>query len=278
MNTGSSKERSIELPSWEEATAHVKGGTANALEKFIHHQEPAVFCGEDEFRAQLLDVLKQERGFWESEACQCIKCSSAEPLPAATGGDNNARCSECGMKLHDASEYHPFAACLMFRASGDRQVVLANLSAVIERAAQPPNAFDKCGYCGSSEFECIHCAARRTAQPPGAEVERMQKLFYLAAQQVIFFSTYDPVTDSWPDIGEFYCPCVNLSDTFAYACADGERLDDSEIDRLIRAHKEWGYDGVVAWASLIRKCEPIEPHRTPKYHEARAALTKSDAQ
>jgi hypothetical protein len=30
----------------------------------------------------------------------------------------------------------------------------------------PPNASDKCGYCGSSEFECIHCAARRTAQPP----------------------------------------------------------------------------------------------------------------
>jgi len=116
----------------------------------------------------------------------------------------------------------------------------------------------------------------RSAPPPVPdEVERMRKLFYLAAQEVIFFSAYDEKTDSWPKIDLFYAPCVNLSDTFAYACADGQRLDDSEIDRLIEAHKRWGYDGVVAWASLIRKCEPIEPRRTVPYYAARGALTKS---
>ena len=48
------------------------------------------------------------------------------------GGDQNAWCRECGMHLHDASEYHPYAACLMYKACGDRPTVLANLNAVLE--------------------------------------------------------------------------------------------------------------------------------------------------
>lgn len=107
-----------------------------------------------------------------------------------------------------------------------------------------------------------------------AEIERLRKLFWLAKEDVIFFSGYDEKTDSWPDIGLYWSPCVNLGDTFAYACADGERLDDSDIDRLIMAHKGWGYDGVVAWASLLRQSEPIPPLRTEKYHEARRALVQ----
>jgi hypothetical protein len=37
-----------------------------------------------------------------------------------------ARCTECGMWC-EPGEFHPFAACLMFRASADRRVVRANL-------------------------------------------------------------------------------------------------------------------------------------------------------
>lgn len=119
------------------------------------------------------------------------------------------------------------------------------------------------------------------APEPGAlqaEVDRMRKLFWLAKEEVIFFSGYDDKSDTWPNIDLYYSPCVNLGDTFAYACADGERLDDSEIDRLITAYKGWAYDGVVAWAALIRKCEPIKPRCTPQYHEARAALESGAAQ
>lgn len=128
---------------------------------------------------------------------------------------------------------------------------------------------------------CSNCSCGLPAEPPSddrAQNERLRKLFYLSAQDVIFFSTYDEKTDAWPEIGEFWSPCVNLSDTFGYACADGERLDDSQIDCLISAHKQWGYDGVVAWASLIRKSEPIEPRRTPEYFEARVALTTEGGQ
>lgn len=39
-------------------------------------------------------------------------------------------CVECGM-LCDPLEYHPYAACLMFKACGDSKVVHENLSAII---------------------------------------------------------------------------------------------------------------------------------------------------
>jgi hypothetical protein len=168
MNTGSSKERSIELPSWEEATAHVKGGTANALEKFIHHQEPAVFCGEDEFRAQLLDVLKQERGFWESEACQCIKCSADEPsaVHITIEANRDEAVSDLEMRLQMAHERIAQLVSSSQPPPDEREDPCHPAYVAPLETSPPPNASDKCGYCGSSEFECIHCAARRTAQPP----------------------------------------------------------------------------------------------------------------
>jgi len=46
--------------------------------------------------------------------------------------DPTCRCAECGMRTHDAGEYHPYAACLMFKACGDRETVLANLNAVLD--------------------------------------------------------------------------------------------------------------------------------------------------
>jgi hypothetical protein len=48
-------------------------------------------------------------------------------------------CKECGM-LVEPGEYHPYAACLMFKACGDGSVVRANLVAVLaegyERASE----------------------------------------------------------------------------------------------------------------------------------------------
>lgn len=111
-----------------------------------------------------------------------------------------------------------------------------------------------------------------------AEVARLRKLYWLAKEDVIFFSGYEPKSDTWPDVGLYWSPCVNLSDTFGYACADGQMLEDAEIDRLIEAHKKWGYDGVVAWAALMRKYEPIKERRTDAYREARASLNTGNTQ
>jgi hypothetical protein len=55
-----------------------------------------------------------------------------------------------------------------------------------------------------------------------------------------------------------------------------ERLGKTDIDRLISASERWGHHGVVAWASLMRQSEPIQPLRTAKYYEARNALVLHD--
>lgn len=44
-------------------------------------------------------------------------------------------CAECGMP-NQAGEYHPYAACLMFKACRDAGVVRANLDAVIAHGYQ----------------------------------------------------------------------------------------------------------------------------------------------
>lgn len=44
-------------------------------------------------------------------------------------------CSECGMALREPYEYHPYAACLMFRGCTDGDVVRANLNAVRTKAS-----------------------------------------------------------------------------------------------------------------------------------------------
>lgn len=45
-------------------------------------------------------------------------------------------CDFCGMPC-EPREYHPYAACLMFKACGDSKVVRANLQAVIDHGASP---------------------------------------------------------------------------------------------------------------------------------------------
>ena len=40
------------------------------------------------------------------------------------------KCNECGMPVDAVATYHPYAACLMFKACGDSEMVQANLDAV----------------------------------------------------------------------------------------------------------------------------------------------------
>lgn len=256
-----------------------------AGEKSIHAREVhALLC-------ELRDVRKalREAGYLGSDSAAGIRglrllfdAERAENEPAAAHYDDVlarrtlgevGSCDECSASFYNSGDIGKPCTCHYCRGT--------------VRASVPPWEAPGCDCPGirkpDTSAHAANCPYRvireidRAAQPPSAlqaEVERMRKLFWLAKEDVIFFSGYDAKTDTWPDIGEYWSPCVNLNDTFAYACADGERLDDSEIDRLIAAHKQWGYDGVVAWASLIRKCEPIEPRRTAEYHEARSALTK----
>jgi len=44
-------------------------------------------------------------------------------------------CRECGMPVSDR-EYHPYAACLMFKGGGTASDVRANLKAVLDRGKE----------------------------------------------------------------------------------------------------------------------------------------------
>lgn len=41
-------------------------------------------------------------------------------------------CAKCGMVLIDPQEYHPFAACLMYKQCKDELTVRDNLAAVVD--------------------------------------------------------------------------------------------------------------------------------------------------
>ena len=105
-----------------------------------------------------------------------------------------------------------------------------------------------------------------------AENARFRKLYHLLARDVIFFSQYDEDTNTWPDCGEFFAPCVLLNDTFAYATADAERVTDDQLDTLITVERQFGNSGVIAWAAQVRGSEPLEPYRTENYRAAREWL------
>jgi len=46
--------------------------------------------------------------------------------------DDEIHCAECGMRLKRGGEYHPYAACLMFKACFSTETVRRNLQAVVE--------------------------------------------------------------------------------------------------------------------------------------------------
>lgn len=52
-------------------------------------------------------------------------------------------CAECGMTV-EPNEYHPYAACLMFKACYSAEVVRANLNAVLEYGQQTAPACEIC--------------------------------------------------------------------------------------------------------------------------------------
>jgi hypothetical protein len=100
-------------------------------------------------------------------------------------------------------------------------------------------------------------------------LEVLDKLFWLAAEDIVFFSSYNTAIGDWDDD---WHPAVNVSDTFFYASADAESLKDEEIDSLIQLLKQFGMDGVVAWSANKRGMEPLQQLKTEKYLEARAAM------
>jgi hypothetical protein len=110
-----------------------------------------------------------------------------------------------------------------------------------------------------------------------SEMERrltvLDKLFWLAARDFVFFSTYNSALEQHDD---HWYPAVCVNDTFWYASADAEDLREDEIDGLIDIVKRFDYDGVVAWAAKRRNATPIKERQTEKYFAALEYLSTKD--
>lgn len=61
---------------------------------------------------------------------------------------------------------------------------------------------------------------------------------------------------------------LNFNDTFFYASAYGVECDEFDLIAVSELFKNYGYDGVLAWAAIKENCEPLKLSRYPKYHEA----------
>jgi len=65
---------------------------------------------------------------------------------------------------------------------------------------------------------------------------------------------------------------VNVGDTFAYAYADAEEVDITEVQTVKDIYDRFSWDGVIAWAARKRKETPIEERITEAYKMAREFL------
>lgn len=70
---------------------------------------------------------------------------------------------------------------------------------------------------------------------------------------------------------------LNMSDTFAFATADGEEMDMMDFDKMIPLILKYGYDALVAYVAVKRGQEPIDcscNHKNERYCAAKAEIEK----
>jgi len=64
---------------------------------------------------------------------------------------------------------------------------------------------------------------------------------------VVFF--YDDPSHLDEDESPDLLQTINLSDTWAWACADGEHVPDDELPEVARLFSSYGWCGILYWAS-----------------------------
>lgn len=68
---------------------------------------------------------------------------------------------------------------------------------------------------------------------------------------------------------------LNFNDTFAFACSYGVDCDEFDLVAVAQLYNKYGFDGVLAWASLKEQVSPLNPSRYPKYLEARKHIEEN---
>jgi hypothetical protein len=67
--------------------------------------------------------------------------------------------------------------------------------------------------------------------------------------------------------------CLNMGDTFVYACADAAEVRPEQLAEVADIYKRFGGYGLTCWAAKQRNEDPvIEITETPEYQETWKAL------
>jgi len=105
--------------------------------------------------------------------------------------------------------------------------------------------------------------------PESMTLQDYEALCWLAAREVVYFSTYNRDIGTYDDGWYVY---INANDTFCYACADGEYVAPSQATQVRALYEKYGSAGVVAWVSQKRGKEPLPHLRDPAFEAALAEV------
>jgi hypothetical protein len=61
---------------------------------------------------------------------------------------------------------------------------------------------------------------------------------------------------------------INVSDTFAYACADAEEITVDDLEELQNLYIKYNWEGLVAWVAKKRNYLPLEKYQNEKFKES----------
>lgn len=97
-----------------------------------------------------------------------------------------------------------------------------------------------------------------------------------AAVVAVIFVSVNKMKIDFKFLDDYACYVdLNANDTFGYACADTTTIDVQELPGVIELERLFGIDGVTAFMAHKRQADPIPPHITKKYKEARKYIQEN---
>lgn len=89
------------------------------------------------------------------------------------------------------------------------------------------------------------------------ELDLARKLHWLAANDHIFFGTYNHKINDWDDNPH---PAINCNDIFVPA-ADAECLNEEDVELYFLLCKEFGQKAEAAWCAAKRNVKPWRSYK-----------------
>lgn len=116
-------------------------------------------------------------------------------------------------------------------------------------------------------------AAWLRTQPPEAAYLMSVNVAFIGTHHEHEWSREVKFEDNCKDKQHWPILCVNVNDTFAYACGDAEEVKPERLAEVVDIYKRFGPTGLVCWAAVQRNEDPVvEFTEDPEYQKTWKAL------